>query len=286
MNAGELPEMDPYEDVAQYRQAPPLSPAYVPNLIELDEHVPVYIPKPEHPEFDGKGFIDYPDEPEDDDEDPKEDPEEDHTDYPADGGDGDDEPSDDDTDDEDEEPTEDEDDDKEEEHLAPADSFVRNWIAPEVLRDKDLNEKLSHLEGVTKAEKDVIGKTMRISAAIQVADLLLAEGITFVVPLIPTFIAGEGSLIVSGSRTPTVSGQVTNSVFVCALYSARASGVKLALVAQWKGSSILLPFTRPNDEVHRHTSGPHQIPQETFFRTSVPTLGSVVYSSQHQCFNL
>ncbi|GKC71256.1 hypothetical protein Tco_1117139 [Tanacetum coccineum] len=62
------------------------------------------------------------------DEDPKEDPKEDHADYPADGGDGDDEPSiddddDDDIDDEDEDPFEDEDDNKEEEeHLAPTDS--------------------------------------------------------------------------------------------------------------------------------------------------------------------
>ncbi|GJW02071.1 hypothetical protein Tco_1560927 [Tanacetum coccineum] len=156
-NAGEIPEMDPYEEVAQQGQAHPLSPAYVPDPMELDEHVPVYVPEPEHPEYqapsdddiqvedqpyaedasptaESPGYIadsdsmeedsiDYPDEPEDDDEDPEEDPEEDHTDYPADGEDGDDEPSDDDdddddTDDEDEEPTEDE---EEEEHLAPAD---------------------------------------------------------------------------------------------------------------------------------------------------------------------
>ncbi|GKB27625.1 putative reverse transcriptase domain-containing protein [Tanacetum coccineum] len=57
-------------------------------------------------------------------EDLEEDPEEDHADYPADGGDDDDEPfDDDDTNDEDEEPFEDEDDkEEEEEHLAPADS--------------------------------------------------------------------------------------------------------------------------------------------------------------------
>ncbi|GJV44101.1 hypothetical protein Tco_1428637 [Tanacetum coccineum] len=86
MNASELPEMDPYEEDS----------------------------------------IDYLNEPEDDDEDleedPEEDPEEDHTDYLADGEDGNDEPSDDnddddDTDDEDEEPTKEE----EEEHLALAD---------------------------------------------------------------------------------------------------------------------------------------------------------------------
>ncbi|GJX72285.1 hypothetical protein Tco_0309456 [Tanacetum coccineum] len=68
------------------------------------------------------------------DEDPEEDPEEDHVDYPADGRDGDDEPSDDDddddTDDEDEEPFEDEDDDEEEEHLALADSSAIPIVNP------------------------------------------------------------------------------------------------------------------------------------------------------------
>ncbi|GKE68381.1 hypothetical protein Tco_1526453, partial [Tanacetum coccineum] len=148
VNAGELPEMD-----AQQGQVHPLSPAYVHDPMELDEHVPVYVLDPEHSEYHApsdddiqvehhpyaddasptaespgcivdsesteEDSINYPDEPEDDDEDPEEDPEEDHTDYPADGEDGDDEPSDDDddedeTDDEDEEPTEDE---EEEEHI-------------------------------------------------------------------------------------------------------------------------------------------------------------------------
>ncbi|GJT55295.1 hypothetical protein Tco_0990349 [Tanacetum coccineum] len=149
--------MDPYKEVAQQGQAHPLSPAYVPGLMELDEHVPVYVPEPEHleyhapsdddvqvgdqpyaddisPTIESPGYIadlesmdedsiDYPDELEDDDEDPEEDPEEDHTDYPVDGEDGDeptdDDEDDDDTDDEDEEPTEDE---EEEEHIALADS--------------------------------------------------------------------------------------------------------------------------------------------------------------------
>ncbi|GJY68411.1 hypothetical protein Tco_0471393 [Tanacetum coccineum] len=157
MNAGELPEMDPYEEVAQQGQAHPLSPAYVHDPMELDEHVPVYVPEPEHPEYhapsdddiqvedqpyadnasptaESPGYIadsesmeedsiDYPDELEDDDEDPEENLEEDHTDYPADGEDGDepsnDENNDDDTNDEDEEPIEDE---EEEEHIASADS--------------------------------------------------------------------------------------------------------------------------------------------------------------------
>nr|GEV03266.1 retrovirus-related Pol polyprotein from transposon TNT 1-94 [Tanacetum cinerariifolium] len=151
VNTGELPEIDPYEEVSQQGQEPPLSPSYVLDLMELDEHVPVYVPKPEHPEYHVPSYddmqvedqryasdaslidespghiadsesmeedsIDYPDKPEDDDEDPEEDPTEDHTDYPANGGDDDDEPSDDendndDTDDKDEEHTKDEDDDE------------------------------------------------------------------------------------------------------------------------------------------------------------------------------
>ncbi|GKF72817.1 hypothetical protein Tco_0208931, partial [Tanacetum coccineum] len=88
VNAGGLLGMDPYEEVAQQGQAPPLSPAYVPNPMELDEHVPVeyqpyvddaspiskspgHIADLESMEVDS---IDYPDEPEDDDEDPEEDP--------------------------------------------------------------------------------------------------------------------------------------------------------------------------------------------------------------------
>ncbi|GJS05365.1 putative reverse transcriptase domain-containing protein [Tanacetum coccineum] len=51
VNVGELPEIDPYEEVAQQGQAHPLSPAYVPDPMELDEHVPVYVPEPEHPEY-------------------------------------------------------------------------------------------------------------------------------------------------------------------------------------------------------------------------------------------
>ncbi|GJX44914.1 hypothetical protein Tco_0261590 [Tanacetum coccineum] len=148
VNAGELLGMDPYEEVAQQGQAPPLSPAYVPGPMELDEHVPVeYQPyvddaspiskSPGHIadlESMEEDSINYPYEPEDDDEDPEEDPEEDHTDYPGDGEDGDDEPSDDDdndddTDDEDEEPTEDEE-EEEEEHLAPADASTAPVVDP------------------------------------------------------------------------------------------------------------------------------------------------------------
>ncbi|GJZ87749.1 hypothetical protein Tco_0659359 [Tanacetum coccineum] len=117
MNVGELPEMDPYEEVAQQGQAPLLSPAYVPDPMELDEHVPVYVPDPEHPEYhipsdddmqvkdrpyandaspiaESPGYItdsesmeedsiDYPDEPEDDDEDPEEDDNEDPEEDPS-----------------------------------------------------------------------------------------------------------------------------------------------------------------------------------------------------------
>ncbi|GJS90324.1 hypothetical protein Tco_0772960 [Tanacetum coccineum] len=113
VNAGEIPNVDPYEEVAQHGQAHPLSPAYVPDPMELDEHVPLYVPEhPEHHDLSEEdmpvedqpaaedaelhGFladsdsmeddtdtdsIDYPDEPEDgedDDEDPEEDPSEEH----------------------------------------------------------------------------------------------------------------------------------------------------------------------------------------------------------------
>ncbi|GJX89833.1 hypothetical protein Tco_0343159 [Tanacetum coccineum] len=112
VNVGELSKMDPYEEVSEQGQAPPLSPAYVPDPMKLDEHVPVYVSEPEHPEYHvpsdddmqvedqpyaddaspiakSPGYItdsnsieedsiDYPDEPEDDDEDPEEDPSEEH----------------------------------------------------------------------------------------------------------------------------------------------------------------------------------------------------------------
>nr|GEX98306.1 putative reverse transcriptase domain-containing protein [Tanacetum cinerariifolium] len=41
MNAGEFMKMDPYEEVSQQGEVHPLSPAYVPNPMELYEHVPV-----------------------------------------------------------------------------------------------------------------------------------------------------------------------------------------------------------------------------------------------------
>nr|GEV26582.1 putative reverse transcriptase domain-containing protein [Tanacetum cinerariifolium] len=69
MNASEFSEMNPYEEVAQQGQAHPLSPAYVPDPMELDEHDPK-----EDPEEDPSEEH----EPEDDDEDPEEDPNEKH----------------------------------------------------------------------------------------------------------------------------------------------------------------------------------------------------------------
>ncbi|GJU83696.1 hypothetical protein Tco_1286061 [Tanacetum coccineum] len=155
VNAGEFLEMDPYEEVAQQGQAHLLSSAYVPDPIELDEHVPVYVPEPEHPEYHAPSdddiqvedlpytddaspiaespryivysdsmeedtdadSIDYPDEPEDGEEDDDEDPEEDPEEDPSKEHEPEDDDDDDDTDDEDEEPIEDE---EEEEHPAPA----------------------------------------------------------------------------------------------------------------------------------------------------------------------
>nr|GFC93785.1 hypothetical protein [Tanacetum cinerariifolium] len=93
MNTGEFLEMDPYEEVAQQGQAHPLSPAYIPDPMELDEHAPVYVSEPQHPEYHAPSHDDIqvededddPEEdpskehePEDDDEDPEEDPNEEH----------------------------------------------------------------------------------------------------------------------------------------------------------------------------------------------------------------
>nr|GFA24443.1 hypothetical protein [Tanacetum cinerariifolium] len=75
INVGELPEMDSYEEVAQQGKAHPLSPTYVPDPMELDEHVLVYVPEPEHPEYHAPSDDDI--QVEDDDEDPEEDLEED-----------------------------------------------------------------------------------------------------------------------------------------------------------------------------------------------------------------
>nr|GEU57079.1 hypothetical protein [Tanacetum cinerariifolium] len=133
MDARELSEMDLYEEVSQQGHAPPLSPSYVPDPMELDEYVPVYVSKPEHAKDHSmkEDSIDYPNKPEDDDEDPEKDLEEDHTDYAADGGDADDEPSDDDTNYKDKEPTKYEDDDEEEEdHLSLRDSSTVPVVDP------------------------------------------------------------------------------------------------------------------------------------------------------------
>ncbi|GJX06606.1 hypothetical protein Tco_0194538 [Tanacetum coccineum] len=51
MDASEFPEMDPYKEVAQQGQAAPLSTAYVPDPMELEDHVPVYISEPAYPEY-------------------------------------------------------------------------------------------------------------------------------------------------------------------------------------------------------------------------------------------
>ncbi|GKF41054.1 hypothetical protein Tco_0124396, partial [Tanacetum coccineum] len=149
-------------EVAQKGHVHPLSPAYVPNPMKLDEHVPVYVPEPERPEYhapsnddiqiedqpyaddalltaESPGYIadsdsmkedtdpdsiDYPDKPKDGKEDDDEDSEEDPEEDPSEER----EPEDDDdTNDEDKEPTKDE---EEEEHLAPANSSVVPIVDP------------------------------------------------------------------------------------------------------------------------------------------------------------
>ncbi|GKE65289.1 hypothetical protein Tco_1519450, partial [Tanacetum coccineum] len=166
VNAGEIPDMDPYEEVAQQGQTHPLSPAYVPDPMESEEHVPVYVPEPEHPEYhapsdddiqiedqpyandasptaEPPGYIadsdsikedtdadsiDYLDEPKDGEDDDDGDSEEDLEEDPNEEREPeDDDDDDDDSNDEDEEPTEDE---EEEKHLALADSFVVPVVDP------------------------------------------------------------------------------------------------------------------------------------------------------------
>nr|GFB33058.1 reverse transcriptase domain-containing protein [Tanacetum cinerariifolium] len=56
--------------VAQQGQVHPQSPAYVPDPMELDEHVPVHVPEPEHPDYHAPSDDDI--QVEDDDEDPNE----------------------------------------------------------------------------------------------------------------------------------------------------------------------------------------------------------------------
>ncbi|GKE52504.1 hypothetical protein Tco_1487660, partial [Tanacetum coccineum] len=156
VNAGELPKIDLYEEVAQQGQGRPLSPAYVPDPMELDEHVedqpyaddasptaksPGYIADSDSMEEDtDEDSIDYPDKPEDGEEDDDEDPEEDLEEDPSEEHEPEDDDDDDDTDDEDEQPTEDE---EEEEHPALADSSVVPVVEPIPLaRDKEKTVRL------------------------------------------------------------------------------------------------------------------------------------------------
>ncbi|GJS45798.1 hypothetical protein Tco_0583350 [Tanacetum coccineum] len=47
--ASVIPSEDPYEEAArQLLEQAPRSPEYVPDPMELEDHVPVYIPEPEH----------------------------------------------------------------------------------------------------------------------------------------------------------------------------------------------------------------------------------------------
>nr|GEU48725.1 hypothetical protein [Tanacetum cinerariifolium] len=76
MNAGEFLEMDPYKEVSQQGHVHPLSHAYVPDPMELDEHVLVHISEPKHPKYHAPSDDDI--QVEDDNKDPKEDPSEEH----------------------------------------------------------------------------------------------------------------------------------------------------------------------------------------------------------------
>ncbi|GJQ90323.1 hypothetical protein Tco_0001462 [Tanacetum coccineum] len=200
VNAGEIPDIDPYEEVSQQGQAHTLSPAYVPDPMELDEHAPIYVPKPKHPKFHAPsdddiqvedqpyandasptagspGYIsdsdsmeedtdadsiNYPDKPKDGEEDEDEYLEEDPSEEnkPED---------DDDTDDKDKEPTEDE---EEEEHLALADSFVVPVVAPD-----------PSAEDTEAFETDETRKTIRLEPPISASmEACIAEHATTPIP--------------------------------------------------------------------------------------------------------
>ncbi|GJT73941.1 hypothetical protein Tco_1033227 [Tanacetum coccineum] len=51
MDVDEVPEMDPYEEVAQQGQEAPPSPASAPDPIELEDRVLVYVPELAYPEY-------------------------------------------------------------------------------------------------------------------------------------------------------------------------------------------------------------------------------------------
>ncbi|GKC62390.1 hypothetical protein Tco_1094988, partial [Tanacetum coccineum] len=109
------PVAPPSPDYVPGPEHPP-SPDYVSDLEHPPSHVEPLLAEASPTTLSLGYMVDF-----DPDEDLEEDPEEDHADYPADGGDGEDEPSDDDddddTNDEDKEPFEDEDDDEEEEQF-------------------------------------------------------------------------------------------------------------------------------------------------------------------------
>ncbi|GJV56500.1 hypothetical protein Tco_1457505 [Tanacetum coccineum] len=49
-NGPSIPSKDPYEEAArQLLEQAPCPSEYVPDPMELEDHVPVYIPEPEHP---------------------------------------------------------------------------------------------------------------------------------------------------------------------------------------------------------------------------------------------
>nr|GEZ14613.1 hypothetical protein [Tanacetum cinerariifolium] len=70
INVDEFSEIDPNEEIAQQGQVHPLSPAYVSDPMELDEHVPVHVLEPKHLEYHAPSDDNI--QVEDDDEDPEE----------------------------------------------------------------------------------------------------------------------------------------------------------------------------------------------------------------------
>nr|GEW65495.1 hypothetical protein [Tanacetum cinerariifolium] len=182
MNVDKLSEMDPYKEVAQQRHVPPLSPASVPDPMELDEHVPVYVSEPKQPKYhapsdddiqvedqpladdasltaESPGYIaDSDSMGEDNDEDPEEDPSEEH------------EPEDDDEDPEEdpnEEPEPEEEDTKEEELSEDSDEtepFKEDETAitppPPRHRGARISAPLCHRTAMIRRKDDILKEDM------------------------------------------------------------------------------------------------------------------------------
>ncbi|GJR32451.1 putative reverse transcriptase domain-containing protein [Tanacetum coccineum] len=233
-----------------------LGPEHPPSLdyVPGPEHPPSpidvpYVPEPEYPEYLAPSDVEVPleDQPlpadasptalslsymadSDPDEDPKEDLKEDHADYPADGGDGDDEPSDDydddNTDDEDEEPFEEEDDDEEEEeYLVPADSSSIPIVDP-----------VPSAGDIEAFKTDEAQKTVRLEPHMSASmEARIAEHATAPIPPLP----------VASTPSPLPSPLTTSPTDAGAALGYRAARIRMRATSP----PLLLPYTSHGTDI-------------------------------------